>query len=223
MLLFRTASTPSTGPEPLARSGRRISERYRPMKLYYSPGACSLASHIALIESGVPFEKVKVNLKDHRTEDGEDFYAISPRGYVPAIVTKDYGLVTENGAVLPLLADRSASPPAGEKRYRLLEWIGFIGTEIHGGYHPLFGGDSDDRQAKAKQTVAKKYKLVVELMDGSDWLVGDGPTVADNYLFVTLLWANKFGIDVPEEMIAFRKKNLEREAVKEAMRSEGLG
>lgn len=193
------------------------------MKLYYAPGACSLASHIALIESGAPFEKVKVNLREHRTEDGEDFYAISPRGYVPAILTDDFGLLTENGAVLPLLADRAASPPTGEARYRLLEWIGFIGTEIHGGYGPLFGGDSEDRQAKAKEALAKKYRLAVTLMDGSDWLVGHAPTVADNYLFVTLLWAQKFGVDLPEELVAFRERNLKREAVKQAMQMEAPG
>lgn len=193
------------------------------MKLYYSPGACSLASHIALIESGAPFETIKVNLKEHKTEDGEDFYAISPRGYVPAIVTDDYGLITENGAVLPLLADRGAEPPTGEARYRLLEWIGFIGTEIHGGYGPLFGGDSEDRQAKAKEALAKKFQLAVTLMNGSDWLVGDSPTVADNYLLVTLLWARKFGIDLPDEMVAFRERNLDRDAVKQAMQMEGLG
>ncbi len=193
------------------------------VKLYYSPGACSLASHIALIESGAPFEKVKVNLREHRTEDGEDFYAISPRGYVPAIVTDDYGLITENGAVLPLLAELGASPPTGGARYRLLEWIGFIGTEIHGGYGPLFGDDSEDRQAKTKEALAKKYRLAVTLMDGSDWLVGDGPTVADNYLFVTLLWAQKFGVDLPDELAKFRERNMEREAVKTAMQMEGLG
>ena len=192
------------------------------MKLYYVPGACSMASHIALIEGGVDFEAVKVDLRAHRTEHGEDFYAISPRGYVPAIEV-DFGLLTENPAVLSWVADETGTMPQGEGYYRLLEWLGFIGTEIHGGYHPLFGQDTEDRQAKARDTLAKKYRLTAQLMQGRDWLVGEAPTVADNYLFVTLLWANKFAVELPEELAAFRKRNLARPAVQEAMKREGLG
>jgi len=192
------------------------------MKLYYSPGACSMASHIALIEGGVDFEAVKVDLRAHRTEHGDDFYAISPRGYVPAIET-DFGLLTENPAVLSWIADETGTMPQGEAYYRQLEWLGFIGTEIHGGYHPLFGQDTEDRQAKAKDTLAKKYALVAQVMQGRDWLVGDAPGVADNYLFITLLWANKFGVELPEEIAAFRTRNLARPAVQEAMKREGLG
>lgn len=193
------------------------------MKFYYAPGACSLASHIALIEGGLEHDAIKVDLRAHRTEHGDDFYAISPRGYVPAIEVEEVGLLTENPAVLTWLADRTGKLPHGTEFYRLLEWIGFIGTEIHGGYHPLFGGDTDDRQAKAKEDVTKKYQLVADLMEDRDWLVGEEPTVADNYLFVTLLWARKFGIELPEKLTAFRDRNLEREAVKEAMKREGLG
>lgn len=193
------------------------------MKLYYSPGACSLASHIALIEGGVDYEAVKVDLGKHQTENGDDFYAISPRGYVPAIDTDDYGLITENPAVLTYLAKQTGHLPEGGDFYRLLEWLGFIGTEIHGGYHPLFGQDSDDRQAKAKETLAKKYALVAQLMDGSEWLVGDSPTVADNYLFVTLLWARKFGIELPQGLKDYCDRNMARDAVKTAMQQEGLG
>lgn len=192
------------------------------MKFYYSPGACSLASHIALVEGGVDHEAVKVDLATHKTADGTDFYSISPRGYVPAVDTDEFGLLTENPAVLTYIAERTTGLPSGERFYRLLEWVGFIGTEIHGGYHPLFGRDSEDRQARAKETLARKYRLTEQLMDGREWLVGDGPTVADNYLFVTLLWAGKFRIDLPEELIAFRKRNLARPAVQEAMKREGL-
>lgn len=192
------------------------------MKLYYAPGACSMASHIALIEGGADFEAVKVDLGAHATEHGEDFYGISPRGYVPAIETS-FGLVTENPAVLTWLADHTGKLPQGEAYYRMLEWIGFIGTEIHGAYHPLFGGDSEDRQAKAKDTLAAKYRLTVQLMKGREWLVGDIPTVADNYLFVTLLWARKFRVELPQELTAYRERNLARPAVQEAMKREGLG
>lgn len=193
------------------------------MKFYYAPGACSLASHVALVEGGVDHEAIRVDLRKHQTEHGEDFYAISPRGYVPAIETDEWGLMTENPAVLTWLAERTGGLPKGQDFYRLLEWLGFIGTEIHGGYHPLFGQDSEDRQVKAKATLAKTYKLTAELMNGREWLVGDGPSVADNYLFVTLLWADKFGIELPEALKAFRTRNLARESVREAMKREGLG
>ncbi|MBB3032537.1 glutathione binding-like protein [Alteriqipengyuania lutimaris] len=192
------------------------------MKLYFSPGACSLASHIALIESGADFEATKVDLSKHETEHGEDFYAISPRGYVPAIVTDEFGLLTENSAVLPYLASATGTLPGGEAHFRLHEWIGFIGTEIHGAYGPLFGGADGDAKAKAKQTVAEKYQLAETLLDGRDWLVAEGPTVADNYLFVTLLWADKFGIDVPQSLQAFRDRNSQRDSVQQAMKAEGL-
>lgn len=192
------------------------------MKLYYSPGACSMAAHIALEEAGRPYDKVKVDLKAHRTEDGEDFYAISKRGYVPALET-EYGLVTENPAVLLLLADEADEPPSTEERYRLMEWIGFTGTEVHKSYAPLFKGGSDEEKAQARATVAKKYQLAADLMDGSEWLVGDRPTVADNYLFVTTLWARKMDIEVPDAIAKFRDRNLERESVRKAMTAEGLG
>lgn len=193
------------------------------MKLYYAPGACSMASHIALIEGGVEHEAVKVDLRAHRTEAGEDFYAISPRGYVPAIEAEGVGLLTENPAVLTWIADRTGTLPRGADFHRLLEWIGFIGTEIHGDYHPLFGQDSEDRQAQARASLAQKYALAETLMAGRDWLVGEEPGVADNYLFVTLLWAQKFGVELPAALTRFRERNLARPAVREAMRLEGLG
>ena len=192
------------------------------MKLYYSPGACSLASHIAVIEGGLEHEAIRVDLATHTTEGGDDFYAISLRGYVPAIADDGISLLTENPAVLAWLAERTGTAPDGADYYRMLEWIGFIGTEIHGGFHPLFGKDIEERQAQAKERLAQKYALAVQLMDGRDWLVGDGPGVADNYLFVTLLWARKFGVALPDELVAYRDRNLAREAVKDAMRREGL-
>lgn len=192
------------------------------MKFYYSPGACSLASHIQLIEAGIEHEAVRVDLGKHQTETGTDFYAISPRGYVPAIEADDVGLLTENPAVLTYLADKAQVLPQGADYYHLLEWLGFIGTEIHGGFHPLFGRDTPERQAKAKEGLAKKFALVVKLMEGREWLIGDEPGVADNYLFVTLLWADKFGVELPPQLIEYRARNKQREAVRQAMANEGL-
>ncbi len=192
------------------------------MKLYYAPGACSLASHIALVENGQDFDAVKVDLGKHRTEDGRDFYDISARGYVPAIDVDGLGVLTENPAVLTYLADRSGSAPSGDDRYRMLEWLGFIGTEIHGAFGPLFGNGDDASKAKAKDMVAEKFRLTEKLMKGGEWLVGDEPGVADNYLFVTLLWAGKFDIDLPQSLKDYRARNMERDAVQEAMGAEGL-
>jgi glutathione S-transferase len=132
------------------------------------------------------------------------------------------GLVTENPAVLPYIAQQTGRLPQGKDMFRLLEWIGFVGTEIHTGYGPLFGGAGDDEQAEAKESLAETYGLADRLMDGNDWLVGDAPTVADNYLFVTLLWADKFGVEVPQALADYRTRNLERPAVRQAMKDEKL-
>ncbi len=194
------------------------------MKLYYSPGACSLAAHIALEEAGTDYEAVKVDLAAHKTEDGRDFYEISPRGYVPVIET-DAGLLTENPAVLTYLADLGGSAPAGHDRYKMLEWLGFIGTELHKAFAPLFAGmkGGDARAAEeAKARVADKLKLAAKLLGGRDWTVGNSPTVADNYLFVVTLWADKFGIELPDALKAFRDRNMRRESVQKAMGAEGL-
>ena len=192
------------------------------MKFYYSPGACSLASHIALEEAGADFDAIKVDLSKHETEDGEDFYAISPRGYVPAIDTEETGLLPEIPAVLTYISDRFDMSPKGADYYKMLEWIGFVGSEIHGAYHPLFGDASDAEKDAAREKLTKKYELATQLHEGGDWLVGDGPTVADNYLFVTTLWAGKMKVDLPDAVKSYRARNLERESVRRAMAAEGL-
>ena len=190
------------------------------MKLYYSPGACSLASHIALEESAADYEAVKVDLKTHKTEHGQDFFQISPRGYVPALDTEDAGLLSENAAVLSWLADHGRNPPQPVQRYKILEWIGFTGTEIHTVFHPLFHEAADKERAAARQKLTSRFTLAGELMGKAEWLVGKAPTVADNYLFVMTLWAEKMKIDVPLRLAQFRDRNLQREPVKRAMTAE---
>ncbi|QLC25887.1 glutathione S-transferase [Parasphingopyxis algicola] len=192
------------------------------MKLYYSPGACSLASHIALVESGRDFDAVKVDLSRHETENGQDFYGISKRGYVPVIET-DEGVLTENPAVLAYLARYTDAAPEGRAWYKMLEWIGYVGSEIHGAYGPLFGNGGEAEKVNAKDEVARKFRVAVDILDRDDWLVADRPTVADNYLFVTTLWARKMGIDTPDWIADFRDRNLARDSVKKAMAAEGLG
>lgn len=192
------------------------------MKLYYSPGACSLAAHIALIEAGIDYDKVRVDLKAHKTENGEDFYAINPRGYVPAIDTGEFGLLTENPAVLAYVADKAGTLPTGEGFYRLLEWVGFIGTELHKNFKPLFHPEDEADKRAAREALAEKYALVERLIDGREWLGGDMPNVADNYLLVTMLWAKKFDVELPDSLRAYRKRSLARPAVEQAMAEEGL-
>lgn len=192
------------------------------MKLYYAPGACSLASHIALVDEGIEHERVRVDLKEHKTETGEDFYAINPRGYVPALDTGRFGLLTENPAVLLYIASLGASPPEGEALYRILEWIGFVGTEIHANFRPCFGNAGEAEKADAAGRLTGRYGLAAEALKERDWLVGERPTVADNYLFVTTLWVDHFGIALPPALQDFRRRNLERAAVRQAMQEEGL-
>lgn len=195
------------------------------MKLYYSPGACSLAAHIALEEMEADYRAVKVDLSAHETEDGRDFHKISERGYVPALETDD-GLLTENPAVLMYLADRSEGVPEGWNRYKILEWIGYVGTELHAkAFGPIFAAlKKGDKEAgeKAKPGAAKKLEQAASLMDGDGWLVGEAPTVADNYLLVMTLWAGKFGVETPRKLKDFRARNRERDAVRRAMEAEGL-
>lgn len=193
------------------------------MKLYYSPGACSLASHIALIEAEAEFAAIAVDLKTHRTERGQDFYAISPRGYVPALETERNGLISENIAVLAYLDDRLGTAPEGFDRFRLLEWLSYIGTEIHAAFHPLFAGAAGAARKEAKEKAAARYVLAAKLLSGSDWLLGDAPGVADNYLFATTRWAKAQRVALPAEIEAMHDRNLERESVQKALEAEGLG
>src|SRR6185437_13472587 len=120
------------------------------MKLYYAPGACSLADHIVAVEGGLALDLEKVDLKTHTTQDGADYYKINPKGYVPALVLDDGSLLTENGAILVYLGDRLGLMPEGLDRYRALEWIGYLNSEIHKSFAPLFQKASDEAAQKAR-------------------------------------------------------------------------
>ena len=195
------------------------------MKLYYSPGACSLADHIALHEAGLAFEHERVDLKTKLTEHGDDFRAINPKGYVPALRLDSGDVVTENVALLDWIADQSStlSPIGPFGRTRQLEMLGYISSEVHKAFSPLFRGGSDDdkAKAKAKAAVASKLDYVAGELKG-DYLFGDAPGVADFYLFVMLLWSTKNGIAVPDALAALRDRLMGRASVQKAMRHEGL-
>ncbi len=194
------------------------------MILYYSPGACSLADHIALHEAGISFDRVKVDLKSHTTEDGRDFIQINPKGYVPALDIGADKPLTENIAILSWIADQKpALAPAGELgRYRLIETLAFISTEIHKGFKPFFMPNATEAEkTKAGDAIAQRLGLIAGQMQG-DYLFGDAFGVADAYLFVMLMWSGKNGVQVPAPLAAFAERMKAREAVRLALQHEGL-
>ena len=193
------------------------------MKLYYSPGACSLADHIALHEAGLPFEHERVDLKTKTTEHGADFAAINPKGYVPALTLDGGETLSENIAILDWIAHQASGlKPQGPMGHtHLLEALAFISTEIHKSFAPLFHGGGDEEKAKAKDKIAKRLAYIAGTFQG-DYLFGSELSVADCYLFVMLLWAGNNGIDLPEPLPAFRERMMARDAVRKAMGHEGL-
>ncbi|THD79870.1 MAG: glutathione S-transferase [Phenylobacterium sp.] len=194
------------------------------MILFFAPGACSLADHIALHEAGLHFERVRVDLKSHTTETGADYTQINPKGYVPALTLPDGELLTENIAILSWIADQAPAllPPGPLGRYRLLEMLAFISTEIHKGFKPFFQpGASDADKSKAGETIVKRLGYLAGRMEG-DFLFGDQMSVADAYLFVMLMWATKNGLSPPEPLPAYAERLKARPAVKLALKHEGL-
>ncbi len=193
------------------------------MKLYFSPGACSLADHIALHEAGLSFDHEKVDLQAKRTESGEDFTAINPKGYVPALVLDSGELLTENIAILDWIAHRDSAlkPSDALGHTHLLEALAFISTEIHKSFKPFFSGGSDADKAKAGETISTRLGYLADTMQG-DFLFGADISVADCYLFVMLLWAKKNELTVPSALNAFRERMTARPAVQQAMTHEGL-
>jgi glutathione S-transferase len=193
------------------------------MKLYYAPGACSLADHIALHEAGLSFEHEKVDLKAKRTDSGTDFTTINPKGYVPALTLDSGETLTENIAILDWIAHQNAKlAPSGPMAHtRLLEALAFISTEIHKSFKPFFAGASDADKAKASELIVKRMQYLADTLQ-SDYLFGPSVSVADCYLFVMLLWARKFGVEPPPPLAAFRDRMMALPSVQKAMRHEGL-
>jgi glutathione S-transferase len=192
--------------------------------LYYSPGACSLADHIALHEAGEKFDLVKVDLKSHELEDGRSFLEINPKGYVPALQFDDGEILTENIAILTMIADRHPAlmAPGQFGRYRLLEMLAYISTEIHKSFGPLFTpGTSDAEKKKAVDKISNRLQFVSTKLKGP-YLFGEEMTVADAYLFVMLLWAQKNKIAVPEQLQNLAEHVKARPTVQVALKHEGL-
>jgi glutathione S-transferase len=199
------------------------------MKLYYSPGACSLAPHIAAKEEGLALDLVRVDLKTHRTEHGEDYRQLNPKGYVPALGLDDGTLLTENVAILPFIADQKpeaglAPPPQSMARTRLLEWLGFLATELHKAFGPIFHHGDDTLEAEARDTIEKWLAYIADQLVGRDFLMGEHFTVADAYLFVILRWCDiaKIPLSGFPILASYRARIAARPAVQAAMREERL-
>ena len=201
------------------------------MKLYYSPGACSLASHINLNEINVDFDLERVDLKTHKTEKGADYYAINPKGYVPALEINPGLILTENVAILPFLAQHDPKqdliPPSGLGRAKVLEWLGYLNSELHDAYAVFFAGAlSADAKEKAYAEVDRLLKHIDSTIAQADheYLVDDNFGPADAYLFVLTNWSNHIEHDLTPypNVVALRNKVAERQSVQIAMRDEGL-
>jgi glutathione S-transferase len=200
------------------------------MKLYYTPGACSMAVHIVLREAGVPFELEKVDLRSKRTQGGEDYVQINPKGYVPALRLEDGSVLTEVGVCVQYVADLAPqtdlAPVAGTMaRYRLMEWINFISTEIHKTFGPLFDPSaSGELRQRQIGLLAKRLDYVAEHLKQSGFLTGDKFTAADAYLFTVLNWTHVVKLDASAwpPLQAYIARIAERRAVRETMKTEGL-
>ncbi len=198
------------------------------MKLYYSPGACSFSPHIALREAGLDFELVRVDLGTHKLADGSDFSRINPKGYVP-VLELDNGLrLTEGPAIVQYIADlkpeSGLAPKAGSfARYQLQEWLGFINSEIHKGFGPLFNPKTpEEYKAIARQNLANRLGYVAEHLAKNDYLMGKQFTVADGYLFTVLNWGQWTGIDIKQwpSLVAFQERIASRPGVRAAQAAE---
>jgi glutathione S-transferase len=200
------------------------------MKLYYTPGACSLSPHIVLLEAGLKFDLEKVDLREKKTESGADFLGINPKGYVPVLQLDDGSRLTEGPAIVQYIADlrprrRLAPPPKSAERYRLMEWLNFISTEIHKQFGPMFDPacTAELRQALTDR-IGKRFDYVVKSLGGKPYLLGDEFSVADAYLFTVVNWCNVVNIDLGRWPVLqeYQKRVASRPAVKKAMKAEGL-
>jgi glutathione S-transferase len=198
------------------------------MKLYYAPGACSLASHILIEELGLAFTYEKVDLKAHKTERGEDYTRINPKGYVPALELEDGTLLTENVALLPYLAlqkPEAGLAPQDEMGWaRLMEWLGYITSELHKSFGPIFHKKNEDAANEARSNIEKRLRFVDNELEGKTFLLGGRFSVADAYLFVMLTWCPKASIDLAKfpALVLYREKLGNRPSIKAAMKAEGL-
>lgn len=200
------------------------------MKLYFSPGACSLSPHIILREAGMTFDIEKVNMANKQTASGADFMKVNPKGYVPALQLDNGEVLTEGPAIVQFIADKvpekKLAPVNGTmERYRLIEWLNFISTELHKSFSPLFKpGTPEETKQAARELLAKRIDFVAGKMQDSEYLTGNQFTVADAYLFTVLNWAGHVKLDLSPWPVlqAYQKRVAARPAVHAALVAEGL-
>lgn len=199
------------------------------MKLYYTPGACSLSPHIALLEAGLPYDLVKVDLRAKKLENGDDYLKVNPKGQVPALQLDSGELVTEGPVIVQMIADKAGKDLAptrdSAERYKLLEWLNFITSELHKSLGALFSPMlADEAKAFFRDRVTGRLKYVDGQLAGRDYLMGKQFTVADAYLFTMLSWADHLKLDLSSmpNLLAYKARVAARPKVQEALRKEGL-
>ena len=200
------------------------------MKLYYSPGACSLSPHIVLRESGLAFEPVLASTKTHKLADGTDYYTINPKGYVPLLELDNGARITEGPAILQYIADQvpdqKLAPPNGTlARTRTQEWLTFIGTELHKTFSPLFNAAMPEEAKVIFRTkLLDRYKWVNTQLEGRQYLMGENFSLPDAYLFTVTNWTKHVGVDISSlrHLGDFMTRMAARPAVQAAMKAEGL-
>src|SRR5664279_1439676 len=200
------------------------------MKLYYSPGACSLSPHIVLREAGLAFEPVLASTKTHKLQDGTDYYTLNPKGYVPLLELDNGERLTEGPVIVQYIADqvpaKKLAPPAGTmERYRLQEWLNFITSELHKGIGGIFNpAMPEEAKVLMRAKLGERLKWVDSQLEGRQYLMGDAFTVPDAYLFTIAGWSKYTGIDISglKNLGAFMARMAARPAVQEAMKAEGL-
>ncbi len=200
------------------------------MKLYYAPGACSMAPHIVLREANVAFDLVKTDIRAKKLEDGSSYLAINPKGAVPALQLEDGTVLTENAAILQFIGDYAPEsglfPRLGDfTRYRVLEWLNYIATELHKGFGPLWNPSSSDEVKEATRgLLGKKFDFVQEQLGDGPYLLGDAFTLPDTYLFVILNWTRMHGIDLARwpGLTAYQQRVAQRPRVAETLGAEGF-
>lgn len=200
------------------------------MKLYYAPGACSLAQHIVIREGNLPVELIKVTFgPERKTQDGRDYYSVNPMGAVPALELDDGNVLTENAVLLQFLAslkpEANLEPHAkGIDHWRYLETLNFIATELHKGFSPLFSNPPEEFAAKLKDKLGNRFDLLVQRLGANDYLAGNQFSAADAYAFTILTWAPKFGLDLARwpKLKAYFDRVKARPGVAQALQDEGL-
>ncbi|MFB9947820.1 glutathione binding-like protein [Rhizobium puerariae] len=193
------------------------------MNLFYYPAACSLADHIALIETGLPYRLSSID-REKKTEDGRDFMSINPKGYIPTLELEDGTILTENQIILRYIAERSGKllPGEGIARWRTLEALAFMSSEIHANYIPFFKDFPEPEKVRAREKLKKSFAILADQMGDKQFLITDEMTIADCYLFWVLMVAPKSGVDLPENLQDCFDRMKARPSVFQAFAEEGL-